>query len=157
MKPKLIDFCMCLSVISIIFLVGCKEPDGSYSSKKDGAKKATETGIFNRKTTDIGEYDESAKRQKSDSEIQPTNPLNPLGALSQYDAISQEIAGMGIDYHLSHFNAIHGRYPKSHEEFMEKVIKPNRNLKLPVLSGGKEYQYDVKNHKLVVVESADSD
>jgi hypothetical protein len=35
---------------------------------------------------------------------------------------------------------------------MEKIIKAN-NIQLPVLPGNKIYQYDVENHKLVVVEA----
>jgi len=42
-----------------------------------------------------------------------------------------------------------GRYPSSHEEFMEKVIKAN-NLKLPDLPPGQRYVYDVETHELMV-------
>ena len=35
---------------------------------------------------------------------------------------------------------------------MEKIIKANR-IELPVLPGSKKYQYDVENHKLVVIDA----
>jgi hypothetical protein len=42
--------------------------------------------------------------------------------------------------------------PKDHEEFMTQIIKKN-NIQLPVLPGGRQYQYDVENAELVVVEA----
>ena len=43
--------------------------------------------------------------------------------------------------------------PNSHKEFMEADSPGLNNVELPVLTGGKTYQYDVENHELVVVES----
>ncbi len=41
------------------------------------------------------------------------------------------------------YNAEHGRYPKTQEEFMEKIIKPNEpTTRLPELPEGWEYFYD---------------
>lgn len=142
MNSRLIDLCVCLAMIAVATSLGCKKPEPN-------------SGIIGKRTTEIGEYDPSSGAEISDSEAKPTNPLNPLGALSQYDKISQKIAGLGLELHLKNFYYTYERYPESHEEFMEKVIKPNPNLALPVLSGGKEYQYDVKNHKLLVVEGGE--
>lgn len=47
---------------------------------------------------------------------------------------------------------MHERYPKDHEEFMTQIIKAN-NINLPVLPGGRKYQYDVENHELVIIEA----
>jgi hypothetical protein len=38
---------------------------------------------------------------------------------------------------------------------MTRIIKEN-NMKLPQMPAGLEYQYDVENHKLVVIQSADA-
>lgn len=41
------------------------------------------------------------------------------------------------------YNAEHGRYPKTQEEFMERIIKPNEPAtRLPELPEGWEYFYD---------------
>lgn len=40
-----------------------------------------------------------------------------------------------------------GNYPTSHEEFMDKVIKPNL-IALPELEEGYEYWYDAEDHQL---------
>ena len=42
-----------------------------------------------------------------------------------------------------------GHYPKTHEEFMEKIIKFNK-IQLPELEPGVEYIYDPEDHTLKV-------
>lgn len=48
---------------------------------------------------------------------------------------------------LNLFWGIEGRYPKSHEEFMEKIIEAN-GLVLPELDGPYEYVYNPEDHEL---------
>lgn len=48
------------------------------------------------------------------------------------------------------FQAEEGRFPRDHEEFMERIIKAN-NIPLPALPQGHEYQYDPETHELMVV------
>jgi hypothetical protein len=47
------------------------------------------------------------------------------------------------------FKATEGRAPKSHEEFMEKIIKDGQ-INLPELSDGERYRYDPKTEELWV-------
>jgi hypothetical protein len=47
------------------------------------------------------------------------------------------------------YEALHGRKPKSHEEFMEEIVKKNK-IKLPELKDGLEYQYDPELGELMV-------
>ena len=47
------------------------------------------------------------------------------------------------------FNATEGRNPKSHEEFMEKIIKEGQ-IHLPELWEGETYRYDPKTAELWV-------
>ena len=47
------------------------------------------------------------------------------------------------------FKATEDRAPKSHEEFMEKIIKAN-NIHLPELPEGDRYKYDPKTEQLMV-------
>ena len=46
-----------------------------------------------------------------------------------------------IKHALNLYQAEHGRYPKTHEEFMEKIIKFNK-IQLPELEADEEYFYD---------------
>ena len=62
------------------------------------------------------------------------------------------MAKLGVDHSLNIFYATNGRYPKDHDEFMREIIKKN-NLQLPKLPYGASYEYDVANHKLIVVKA----
>ncbi|MEC9093874.1 MAG: hypothetical protein VX438_14285 [Planctomycetota bacterium] len=50
---------------------------------------------------------------------------------------------------LQLFEATHGRKPKSHAEFMKKIIEEGK-VKLPQLDEGLEYFYDAQNGELMV-------
>ena len=52
-----------------------------------------------------------------------------------------------IKHALDLYNAEHGNYPKTHEEFMEKIIDANQ-IALPELDEGQEYIYDPEDHTL---------
>jgi hypothetical protein len=47
------------------------------------------------------------------------------------------------------FQATEGRFPESHDEFMEKIVKFN-NIQLPELPMGHKYVYDPETHELLV-------
>jgi hypothetical protein len=51
------------------------------------------------------------------------------------------------------YKAMEDRAPKTHEEFMEKIIKAN-NIKLPELPQGHRYKYDPKTEQLMVESPA---
>lgn len=55
-----------------------------------------------------------------------------------------------VTHALNLFWGFEGRYPKSHEEFMEKVIKFN-NITLEPLEEPYEYQYNPEDHELYKV------
>lgn len=106
--------------------------------------------ILGKETQEIGEFDPDAGRNVSDSKIRATNPLT--GPLEALGPMMEKVSKLGTDHAVALYHAEHGEYPKTHEEFMQKIIKAN-NMRLPVLPAGAEYQYDVANHKLVVVKA----
>ena len=55
---------------------------------------------------------------------------------------------------LNLYNASNGFYPKTQEEFDEKIINQNY-IKLPELDEGQEYFYDPEEHKLMVRPTAE--
>lgn len=123
-------------IVMIVFVscfIGCQEPQAA-PPKKD-------TGIINKDTQDIAEADPDA--QQADMSAK-----NIAGA---YGFAVSEVSKNSIKQAVEMYRATNGEYPKDHEEFMSKVIKQN-GIKLPVLPGGRQYQYDVKNHELIVVE-----
>ncbi len=139
----------------LLFLIGCKDPR-TVSEPGPSPKEKSATGIIGKTTQDIGEYDPSAGAKVSDGKMKPVNPLNPLGGLNAYKPAVEQLMKLQIQQALNFFQAANGRYPKTHDEFMEKVIRANQ-IKLAVLPGNWVYQYDVQNHELVVVEGPAKD
>lgn len=137
--PVSVVFICCLCVVA-----GCSDIVEPTTTEKQpaagGAKLKT--------TDDIGEYDANAGKETVDSKVKITNPVT--GALEAYEPLKQQVSELAITNAVQVFHALEGRYPKDHDEFMAKVIKQN-NIRLPQLSPGKRYEYDVANHQLMVV------
>jgi hypothetical protein len=57
-------------------------------------------------------------------------------------------------YALKLFKAQHGRAPKTHDEYMEQIIKANR-INLPELPAGQRYVYDPETEQLMVEETGE--
>src|SRR4029079_3705763 len=107
--------------------------------------------IMGKKTQDVGEFKPEAGAVVSDSKVRVDTP--GLSGLQAYGPMVEQLMKSHIAHALDIFNANEGRYPNSYEEFMTRIIKENK-IELPVLPGGKRYQYDVPNHALVVVDAA---
>jgi len=127
-----------------VLLSGCDVPPPA-------AEKPKQENIFGKTTQDIGEYDPDGDAEIADLQVDPNS--SPLGAAAgAYKFAAGRTSELKIQQALQLYNALHGNYPKDHAEFMEGIVKAN-NIQLPVLPGKRRYQYDVKNHKLVVVEA----
>lgn len=59
----------------------------------------------------------------------------------------QRIGLMAVEHALNLYMASEGDYPKSHEEFMEKIVEANQ-IKLEPLNGPYEYWYNAEAHQL---------
>lgn len=125
-----------VALLLCVSLAGCMEP------KSDT--------IMNKKTQDVGKFDPNAANVVSDSKVR-IDPLTPGGAVQAYGPMVEQIMKSHVMQAVNLFQAENDRYPKDYDEFMEKIIKAN-NIQLPVLPGGKKYQYDEANHILVVVD-----
>jgi hypothetical protein len=69
---------------------------------------------------------------------------------STYFMAKERIAfDIQIPHAMNLFKAMEGHMPKSHEEFMEKIIKANQ-IQLPKLPEGERYVYDPKQEQLMV-------
>ena len=76
----------------------------------------------------------------------------PVSALF---AVKERVAfDIQIPQALGLFRATEGRFPKSHEEFMEKIIKANQ-IKLPELPAGAVYRFNTELGELWVDPPAD--
>ena len=100
-------------------------------------------------TDDIGEF--KGDKQVVMPEVKITNPVT--GPLEAYNPLKQRIAALSLDHAINMFHALEGRYPKDYDEFMQRVIKENK-IQLPEPAKGLCYEYDVENHKLLIVKEA---
>ncbi len=67
-----------------------------------------------------------------------------------YFTAKEEIAfNIQIPHAMQLFNALNDANPKTHDEFMEKIVKPNA-IELPELPAGHHYVYDPKTAQLMV-------
>lgn len=71
-----------------------------------------------------------------------------LGAVAGgYRSAREEIESWAIRQEIEHYKANTGRYPKSHEEFMEKALQSQ----LPEVEEGYELRYFPEEHKVFKV------
>ena len=75
-------------------------------------------------------------------------PVKALFSTKEY--LAYDIA---VKHALDLHKAYYGNAPKTHEEFMEKIIKEN-NIKLPELPEGHKYVYDPMLETLMVEKPA---
>ena len=89
------------------------------------------------------------------TKITAKDPISMGG--NAYVVSINHIAFNNVKHALDLYQAETGAYPKSHDEFMAEVVKQGRadGIKLPTLPYYQEYSYDVKEHKLVVLEYPD--
>lgn len=125
------------------------EKKAKAEREKAAQARAEKKSIIHQTTQEITEYDPNAGREVSDLKIEATDPV--FGPLQAYGPMAGKISVTAVDMHLATFNAVEGRFPKDFQEFMERIIYEN-NVRLPVLPARHEYQYDVANHRLLVVK-----
>jgi hypothetical protein len=129
------------AIITNLLLLGCTEPTASPSVKKPAT------------TTAIGEFAPEAKKEIVDPKVPVTDPIT--GPLAVLKNAQLQIPQIAIEHALNLFQASEGRFPESHAEFMQRIITENQ-IRLPQLSADLAYEYDVQNHRLVVVRSVES-
>ena len=70
-------------------------------------------------------------------------------ALSTYVRVQERAGYLQVDQALNLYKGEHGELPKSHEEFMEKIVKANQ-IKLPELQPDARYVYDPEKGELMI-------
>lgn len=107
--------------------------------------------IIGKKTQKIGKFDPAAGAKVRQSQVKVDSVV--LGAAQAYRPMIEQVAKLEIQHAINLFHALEGRYPKDYDEFMKRIIKEN-GIQLPELGEKYEYQYDEKNHALVIVEKS---
>ena len=139
MQPiLLIKFAAAFVLFSLF--TGCQEPAPPAKKK---------TGIIGKVTQDIVEANPGAEQ----ADMQAKGMTAVPGA---YGFAVAQTSKLKIKQAVDLYQAETGNYPKDFDEFMEKVIKRG-GVELPVLPGGRQYQYDVEKHELIVVEKEEKE
>jgi hypothetical protein len=134
-----------LTLSLLMIQCGC---GGAKFIPAETENSGTETKAHLRTTDKVEEFRPEAGQEVVSNKVEITNPIT--GALEAYQPMKRQIAALGIEHAVNLFQASEGRYPKDFEEFKARIIEENK-IRLPALPQGLSYQYDVENHKLVVV------
>ncbi len=157
------------TALGLILVAGCDQPTGSTRPRSStnapvvAADPAPEPAqpdpnkpreILGKRTQDIRDIE--AEKKSGGVVTQPRitakDPITIQG--NAYVSIVGQAAILNIQHALDLYKAETGEFPKTTEEFMEKIIKAN-NIALPKLPFYQEYGYDAPNHKLVILEYPD--
>ena len=142
MQCNLMNRSFTVLAIAALLVGGCAPPDTADKPKED-------TNIIGKTTQEVGEYDPDGAAEVQVDDGSNVNLIT--GAAGAYTPTISTISKLSIEKSLQLFEAIHERYPESHEEFMTEIIKKG-GIQLPQLPAGQQYQYDVENHELVRVK-----
>lgn len=135
-----------LSVMSFLCFCGCS--GGTTSPKAKSTSRKTGTGLKPKFTKEIGEFNADEGKEQVESKVKYSNPIT--GPLEAFDPMKQKLAEVTVVQAVERIRAMEGRYPRDYDEFKAKVIDEN-GLRLPTLGVGKRYEYDVAEHRLIVV------
>ena len=131
------------SVLAVVFS-GCSQPP-AVASKTDAEidqaqKKNGLTESRRQAQPGVGERGQKLRNRQG--------PFStPAKAMFRAE---QQIMFLKADQALRAFEILNSRYPESHREYMEMVIRAN-GLSLPELPDGQRYEFDPDTHQLMVV------
>ncbi len=156
-----------LGLALALALNGCDQPTGSTRPKSKGpATEVVEQAptpppaepkrelIVGKTTQEIGNAAEKQPGAVDSARprITARDPITLQG--NAYVVAMGQTAINNIKHALDLYQAETGEYPRTYEEFMEKIIKAN-NIALPKLPPYQEYVYDAPTHQLLVREFPD--
>ena len=132
-----------LSALLLVVSVGCKPTTETRADEIAAAKAAAEKPVETEMVKAEAGVGKEGQKLKGKEGILIT-PVKTLFNTKQ--RIEFEFR---LEPALRLYEGANGHRPKTHEEFMEKIIKFN-NIKLPELPAGQEYVYDPAKGELMV-------
>ena len=147
-----------LAMIATLGLAGCSGEDpfdtGPTRSAAPNALGVTTDTVESAGAPVASQASDEPKPERKKAEAGVTGRGDYGGgigtaSLSAYVRVQEKVEFQQVEYALKLYKAQHGELPKSHEEFMEKIIKPNQ-IKLPELQEGDKYVYDPEKGELMV-------
>lgn len=144
--PRCIYF-PCLVALTLTMLGGCdlfKEPKKKVADQPMAPAEPAPPPEMEKVKAEVGVGQKGASLRGDD-----VNQMIAGPAVAYFNTREKMVFEIQIPHALNLFNAEHGYYPKSHEEFMERIVEFNQ-IQLPQLPEGARYVYDVESHTLMV-------
>lgn len=167
-------------VLITIVLVGCDVPDLEKEQAKQPAAPVTQSAP-EQTSQPVTQEPAAQPTEQVTTSTNPNEPPAVTGEAREVTALdpkkgklSREAGGYlgatmaarvyaenamifnNMNYAVKLYQAETGEYPKSHAEFMDKIIRANQ-IALPELDPGVEYIYDPADHKLKIWRPADAE
>ncbi len=145
------------TALALALSTGCEGPKNVAASRPPAPAKAPEDNfIVGKRTQDVGKLDRQEEVKKggtvASTRIVARDPITLSG--NAYVTMIGKTSILQIEQAINLFKAANDRYPKDYDEFMAEIIKAN-NIALPRLPHYQKYNYDEKEHKLVLIEYPD--
>ncbi len=135
---------------------GCEEEPRHVGDKPIVAKPEEPSGrVIGQRTQEIAKAApnlEQGRAKVASTKIVAKDPITLVG--NAYVSIIGRASQLKIESALNIFRGANDRYPKDYAEFMAEIIKAN-SISLPKLPPYQEYNYDEKEHKLIILEYED--
>lgn len=125
--------------------VGC---DASLEIKPDPPPKVTTTETKSEPASTAAPKPDRVSMDKPVEQVEVGGYLS--GVAAAHRSARERIEALPVIQAIQFWHAEHGRYPKSHEEFMEKCWKPLQTP-LPKIESGFEYRYFPEDHTVYKV------
>ncbi len=133
----------CSLLFSIAAFAGC----GSSNDTENVAQAELDVPVTAQKATaGVGKQGQKLKDE-------PDIIAGPVKVLFKFK--QQAVLDIQIPQALQLFQASEGRMPKSHDEFMQKIVEANR-LQLPELPDGAVYRFNTEKGELWVYPADES-
>ncbi len=132
--------CFTIASACCLTFIGCEPMPNPSTSAEPATAPAMES-----MKAQVGS---GAKGRSLDNEVGVGKMIS--APVSAFFAVKERVAfDIQIPQALGLFRASEGRFPKSHEEFMEKIVKANQ-IKLPELPAGMVYRFNTELGELWV-------
>jgi hypothetical protein len=133
------------SVLLVTLLAGCAPPSSTSNKAEPSMEEAPVNVELPQMETVAAEAGVGKKGQSLEGETGML--VEPVKQLFKFE--QKAVFDLQIKPALNMYKATTGSAPKTHEEFMEKIIKAN-NIPLPELPAGQQYVYDPEQGQLMV-------
>ncbi len=124
-------------------ICGCSQPTDNTYPPSGQAEPSHST--FQPKVAGVG----VGERGRSLDNEQGVGKVIAGPAIAYFNARERIAFEIAVPHALNLYQALNGDYPKSHDEFMDKIIRENR-IDLPKLPRNAQYRYHPEDHQLWV-------